>query len=125
MTAKVFKEKEGRNINCHRLKGKLGVLKNTAHRILKENGFRRVKELVKPGPTEAMKKARLEFCKAHEHWALEDWKKIIWTDETSVVLGHRRGNYRIWRRDFERHLNTCVRSCFKQASEFMFWGAFS
>jgi hypothetical protein len=67
MIAEVCKDKEGRNINCCRLKGKLRVLKNTAYCMLKENRFRRVKKLVKPRLTKAMKKAWLEFCKAYEY----------------------------------------------------------
>uniref|UniRef100_A0A093UTP7 Uncharacterized protein n=1 Tax=Talaromyces marneffei PM1 TaxID=1077442 RepID=A0A093UTP7_TALMA len=39
-----------------------------------------------------MKQARLAFALEHQHWTLEDFKNIIWTDETSVVLGHRRGS---------------------------------
>jgi hypothetical protein len=72
-----------------------------------------------------MKKAQIEFCKAYEHWTLEDWKRVIFTDKTSVVLGHQQGIYRIWRRGFEKHIKTYVRSWFKKALEFMFWGAFS
>jgi hypothetical protein len=80
----------------------------TAHRMLRNNGFRPCKQTTKPGLTDEMKKARLAFYKAHEHWTLEDWKRVIWTDETSVILGHRRGVYRIWRRSHEAHNTTCV-----------------
>jgi hypothetical protein len=50
---------------------------------------------------------------------------VIWTDETSVILGHRRGNLRIWRRTGESMDPTVVRRRWKKASEFMFWGCFS
>jgi len=33
----------------------------------------------------------------HQDWSLEDWKKVVWSDETSVILGHRRGGVRVWR----------------------------
>jgi hypothetical protein len=95
MIAEIYANKEGCNLNCRRLGGRIGVLKNTTHRMLKKNGFRNVKESTKPRLTEAMKKAWFEFCKAYEHWTLEDWKKVIWIDETLVVLGHRCGQYRI------------------------------
>jgi hypothetical protein len=42
-----------------------------------------------------MKMARLAFAIDHAHWTLDDWKNVIWSDETSVVLGHRRGSYRV------------------------------
>jgi len=35
--------------------------------MLKKNGFQAVKETVKPGLIEAIKKARLAFCKAYKH----------------------------------------------------------
>ncbi|EEA25932.1 hypothetical protein TMatcc_005818 [Talaromyces marneffei ATCC 18224] len=72
-----------------------------------------------------MKQARLAFALEHQHWTLEDFKNIIWTDETSVVLGHRRGSNRVWRRSFECYNSTVIRRRFKKACEFMFWGCFS
>jgi hypothetical protein len=29
---------------------------------------------------------------------MEDWKNVIWTDETSVQLGGVRGKRRVWRK---------------------------
>jgi hypothetical protein len=56
---------------------------------------------------------------------LEDWKNVIWTDETSVVINHRRGGYRVWRKADERVVKSCIRERWKGYSEFMFWGCFS
>ena len=50
---------------------------------------------------------------------------MIWIDETSVVLGHRRGKRRIWRTRFERYNSFCVRFRWKSALVFMFWGSFT
>ena len=49
----------------------------------------------KPGLTEAMREARYQFALRYKDWELEDWKNVIWTDETSMVLGHHRGGTRI------------------------------
>jgi len=38
-----------------------------------------------------MREARLQFALRYENWKLEDWKDVIWTDETSIVLGYWRG----------------------------------
>jgi hypothetical protein len=97
----------------------------SALRILKKHGLHCVKPTTKPGLTEAMKKARLEWCLAHEHWTLEDWKNVIWIDETSVILGHRRGSVRVWRGSDEAFNNTVIRRRWKGFSDFMFWGCFS
>ena len=51
---------------------------------------------------------------------------MIWTDETSVVLGSERGRIRaVWRRPEEAHIKSNIRRRFRGYSEFMFWGAFS
>jgi hypothetical protein len=72
-----------------------------------------------------MRKAHYEWCLAHQHWTLEDWKRVIWTDETSVVLSHRRGATRVWRASGEAYEDIVIRRRWKGFSEFMFWGCFS
>jgi hypothetical protein len=57
MIVKICTDKEGRNLNCRSLRGRIRVSKSTAHRMLKKNRFQSVKELVKPGLTEEIKKA--------------------------------------------------------------------
>ena len=96
MIAEICKDKERRNLTTRRLREKVGVSAMTAQQMLKKNGFRTVKELVKLGLTKVIKEAWLAFCKAYEYQILEDWKKVIWTDETLVILSHWHGKYRIW-----------------------------
>jgi transposase len=72
-----------------------------------------------------MKEARLRFCQEHKDWTLEDWKNVIWTDETLVCLSHRRGGVRVWRTKADKYDPTVVRPRWHGASEFMFWGCFS
>jgi predicted DNA-binding protein YlxM (UPF0122 family) len=82
------------------------VSPSSVWRCLKARGFRWVKPTVKPALTKAMKKKRLEFCLKYRNF---DWRNVIWTDETSVVLGHRRGSRRVWRRVDERFHNHVIR----------------
>ncbi|EOA92040.1 uncharacterized protein SETTUDRAFT_84538 [Exserohilum turcica Et28A] len=44
---------------------------------------------------------------------------------TSVVLNHRRGGYRVWRRPDEVFTKSVIRERWKGYSEFMFWGCFT
>ena len=68
----------------------------------------------------------MEFCERYKDWTLEDWKNVIWTDETSVVLNARRGGrVRVWRQANERFIKPNIRVRYKGFSEFMFWGCFS
>ena len=50
---------------------------------------------------------------------------MIWSDETAIVMGVRRGGVRIWRQPSEKYHRTCIRRRWKGYSEFMFWGCFS
>ena len=74
-----------------------------------------------------MKTARLIFCEKYKHWTFEDWKRVIWTEECSVILGHRRGAVRVWRTVLEgvEPVTSTIRNRWKGASEMMFWGSYS
>ncbi|EDU45986.1 fatty acid synthase S-acetyltransferase [Pyrenophora tritici-repentis Pt-1C-BFP] len=88
-----------------------------------------VQDAPKPGrpakQAEEVKEQMFQQQGQHKDWTLEDWKNVIWTDETSVVINHRRGGYRVWRRADERVVKSCIRERWKGYSEFMFWGCFS
>jgi transposase len=127
---KVRRDRYGREKSCADLAGDLSqegidVSATTVWRILKKAGFKKTKPTRKPGLTQKMREERLQWCKDHEHWTLEDWMNVIWSDETSVVLLHRRGGYRIWRKADEAVVRSCIRERWKGYSEFMFWGCFS
>lgn len=123
---KVRRDRYGREKTCEMIALEIGSISAmTVWRILRNAGFKKTKPTRKPGLTKAMKQARLEFCLKFQHWTLEDWKKVIWSDETSVVLNHRRGGYKVWRRSDEAWVKSCIRPRWKGYSEFMFWGCFS
>jgi len=92
---------------------------------LKRNGYRKCKLTTKPGLNQAQKVARLEFALQRLEWSLEDWKRIVWSDETSCTLGGYRGKRGVWRKPSERNKHFAVRSRWKGFSQFMFWGCFS
>ena len=121
----VRKDRAGREKSTEYLAYEAGISRSSCHRVLKRHGFNKVKPTVKPGLSDKAKQKRLEFCLRHQHWTLEDWKNVIWSDETSVVLGHRRGGQRLWRTPSEATDPTCIRRRWKGAHEFMFWGCFS
>src|SRR6266498_1288675 len=93
--------------------------------MLKISGFKKVKKSTKPGLNDVQKERRLAFCRKYQHWTLEDWKKVIWSDETSVVVGARRGSYKVWRKSEEGIIEEITRKRWKGYMEFMFWGCFS
>src|ERR1700677_3989725 len=89
--ANVRADRNGREKSTEYLAYEYGISRRSVLRVLKAAGMNYVKPTKKPGLTDKMKAARLKFCRDHADWTLEDWKNVIWTDETLVVLGHRRG----------------------------------
>jgi hypothetical protein len=97
----------------------------TIWNILHSLGFSPCKPTYKPGLTKEAKAVRLKWCLEHKDWTLEDWKNVIWSDETSVTMGGQRGRIRVWRMTSEAYQTHCIRRRWKGFKEFMFWGCFS
>ncbi|KAJ1305444.1 hypothetical protein OPQ81_000454 [Rhizoctonia solani] len=56
----------------------------TVCHALKQAGLKPKKKVKKPKLTSAHQKACHEFAEAHKHWTVEDWKKVLWSDETKI-----------------------------------------
>jgi transposase len=75
---KVRSDRYGREKTCSQIAIEVGGISDTTvWRILRASGLRKTKPTRKPGLTEEMKKARLRFALDHQHWTLDDWKRII------------------------------------------------
>jgi hypothetical protein len=48
----------------------------------------------------------LEWCKAHRHWTLEQWKYVLWSVESCFTIWKSDG--RIWGMPEERYLPECI-----------------
>ena len=67
---------------------------------------------------------RLAFAKEHSHWTLEDWNKVIWTDEAFFEIGKLSHQVHVWRKYHERYQWDCIVPSFKFGrSSIMVWGA--
>jgi hypothetical protein len=93
----VGKDRAGTELSCEQIAERLGnrISSSTVWRILDEAGLNKTKPTRKPGLSEAMRNAQLAWCLAHRHWTLKDWKRVIWSNETAVILYIRRSSYRI------------------------------
>jgi transposase len=122
--ASVKQDRNGREKSSEILAFEAGISHSSVLRILHKDGFTIVEPSWNPGLTEPVKAARLRFCLDHQRWTLEDWKATIFTDETSVILGHCRGSVRVWRTAGDAHDPTCIRRRWKRSSDFLVWGCF-
>lgn len=121
----VQRDRAGREKSSDVLAYETETSKSSVHRILKKEGFSKVKPTTKPGLNKKQREARLTWCHKYSSWTIEDWKRVIFTDETSVILGNRRGTVRLWRRPDEVYSDTVIRRRWKGYSTFIFWGSFT
>ena len=70
------------------------VSKATISRRLHENGYGRYIAQKKPHLSRKNINERLEWAKQHKDWTIDQWKKVIWSDETLLQVGH--SSKRIW-----------------------------
>ena len=67
-------------------------------------GFRAVVKKKKPRLTKEHRKHRLDFALAHQHWTIEDWKKVVWSDETKINRFGSDGRVWVWKQKGEKNL---------------------
>ena len=53
-------------------------------RCLKSHGLKAVVKKNKPLLTKHHIRQRLEFAERYQHWTLDDWKRVVWSDETMI-----------------------------------------
>lgn len=71
------------------------------------------------------RKRRLAYALKYRHWTVEDWKRVIWTDESSFHIGARRGSVDwIWRTPQDEFHRDCIDFKKRPSVGTMFWGCF-
>ena len=63
------------------------VCDRTVRNRINEMGYSFCKAKTKPFLTKLHRKKRLEWFKEHRHWTVDDWKKVIFSDESRVHRG--------------------------------------
>ena len=68
---------------------------------------------------------RLEFALKHQNLTVEDWKHVIWSDESSFETGKNSKQIRVIRNPSERFAKDCIIPSFKSGRRsVMVWGSF-
>ncbi|CAI9615724.1 unnamed protein product [Staurois parvus] len=60
----------------------LQISTTTVHRELHGRGFHGQAAASRPYITKRNAKRRMQWCKAHRHWTLEQWRQVLWSDES-------------------------------------------
>jgi Mn-dependent DtxR family transcriptional regulator len=78
----------------------------------------------KPLLTPGQKQKRLEFCRQYEHWTVEEWSKVLWSDESTFEqFGVRKRHVRrpVGKRFDPRYTIKTM----KHPASVMVWGCFA
>lgn len=71
---------------------------DTVRRALKRAGLRARAKVKKPTLSEKHRRDRLEFAHKYKTWTEEDWKYVIWSDETKINLWGSDGREWCWKK---------------------------
>jgi hypothetical protein len=103
----------------------LHVSKTTIRNAVQSLHIHRVKPTKKLALTDIQEATRYEIALSRKDWTLNDWKKIVFSDEAAILVGEHRGRHLISRKPWERYEEDCIEIRYNNYSEAMFWGCFS
>jgi hypothetical protein len=62
----------------------------------------------KPNISPVNAKRRLKWCKERRHWTVDNWKHVIWGDESCYTMWRSVGRVWMWQMPGEQYLPACV-----------------
>lgn len=96
----------------------------TVLRRLQEANLSKAVKTRKPFINSRNQAIRLKFAREHLNWTVEDWKKVLWTDESPYVLRCMIRQY-VWRTPGEKFHRRCLHGTVKHQKKIQVWGCFS
>jgi hypothetical protein len=101
------------------------VTSQTIRRALKNQGLKAITKKKKALLPLHHCRARLDWAIAHQHWTLEDWKRVVWSDETKINRLGSDGRSWVWKRQGEGLSSRLVEGTLKfGGGHVMMWGCF-
>src|SRR5216684_1114324 len=73
------------------------VSSKTVRNVLKKHSFKAVTKKKKPLLSAMHRKKCLAFALKYKEWTVEDWKRIIWSDETKINMIGSDGKQWVWK----------------------------
>ncbi len=102
------------------------VSKSTIRRVIHSVGLKNCIPRKNPYLQARHIKKRLDWAIQRKYWGIEEWNRVIWTDESSVEIGKNSHQVRIWRYTGEEWDLSCVLPTFKSGrTSVMVWGCFA
>lgn len=80
----------------------ISVCANTVRKALNEKGLVPFVKPKKPHLSPKNIKSRLAWAKEHAHWTMDDWRRVIWSDESKIDRFGSDGKIYGWKRASEQ-----------------------
>ena len=104
----------------------LGISERTVRRRRSEAGLGSYIAFEKPALSAENVHKRLDWAKKHKDWTIEKWKKVIWSDESSIWIGVNPRRQWVIRSPGEGLNRKYVKKTFKSAHvRVMVWACFT
>lgn len=101
------------------------ISEDTVSRRLHEHGIHSRKPTKVQATNPKNRLYRLQWGRDHALWTLEDWKKVLFSDESRISLDGPDGGIRIWRTKDEAMHPDCMHSTSNFSRGVMVWGCVS
>uniref|UniRef100_A0A3Q2ZWT6 Transposase Tc1-like domain-containing protein n=1 Tax=Kryptolebias marmoratus TaxID=37003 RepID=A0A3Q2ZWT6_KRYMA len=104
----------------------VNVCDQTVRNHLKEMGFTYRKAKRKPLLTPKQRKTKLQWAKERQSWTVDDWMKVIFSDESQICIGQGDdvGTF-VWCHSNEIYADICLKKMCKFPQSLMIWGCMS
>jgi hypothetical protein len=99
----------------------------TIQRQLRENGIRKWRAVKRALLMEKHARNRLRWAREHQHWTVEEWAKVIWSDESAIKKDSDTRTVWVWRHQTkkEKYLPKNIQGKQRDGSiSQMIWGCF-
>ncbi len=104
-------------------KHNINVSRKTVARALNNRGLRAGEKKKKPGLSAKNIKARFEWARERKDWTIEDWNRVIFSDESKINRFNSDGRSWCWFRDVNQLEDRNVKITFKHGGGgLMVWG---
>lgn len=104
---------------------KINTSVRTVRRRLVKAGLKARIPRKKPFLNLTQRRKRVQWAKAHVSWSQEQWKRVLWSDESKIGLFGSDGIHYVRRRSGEELLPECLMPTMKHPVSVMVWGCMS